>query len=402
MSTIRIAQIVEATAGGVARHVVDLVSRLDPARYTCLLYLSFQRPDSRRELFQPLTERGVLLREIPLARVPNAGAVRQLANWMQRDAVDIAHLHSAKAGYLGRQAAFSLGIPTVYTPHAFPFQRITDWRCPFYRVIERRLARHTDTIICVSSGEADEALQVGLAEEKLVVVPNGIDTREWPVPTPDQRRDARARQGFGASDVVVGTMARLVPQKGLDLLLVAAEELFVDFRSLRIAIWGDGPQRRFLQRLVRQKNLRQVSFCGETREPWQAYAAMDIFCAPSRWEAGPYAVLEAMSCGLPVVASDVAGHADYLDHDVSGLIASAELPGPLAGALRTLLIDPDRRAALSEAARRQVAEEYGVERMVAATATVYRQAIRNGMYHPGQAASGDQDQGDEQSQPRLP
>ena len=379
MSSIRIALIVEATTGGVARHVIDLVTRLDPAQFTCLLYLSFQRPDCWREPFLQLEASGIPLREIPMARVPNAPAVRQIKEWLQRDAVDIAHLHSAKAGYLGREATVDLGIPAIYTPHAFPFQRITDWRHPFYRITERKLARRTEKIICVSEGEADEASMAGLPEDKLVVIPNGIDIAQWPVPTPEQRRQARVRWGLADNDLVIGAMARLVPQKGIDLLLVAAEELFEEFRGARLVIWGDGPDRRMLLRLARRLGVRRVHFPGEAHNPWQAYAAMDIFCAPSRWEAGPYAVLEAMACGLPVIASEVPGHVDYLENDVSGLIVPAELPGPLDGALRTLLIDADRRDALGEAARHRVIHAFTVERMVADTAALYREVAKKGV-----------------------
>jgi glycosyltransferase involved in cell wall biosynthesis len=99
---------------------------------------------------------------------------------------------------------------------------------------------------------------------------------------------------------------------------------------------------------------------------------MDIYCAPSRWEAGPYAVLEAMACGVAIVASDVAGHADYLVAGESGLVVPAELPGPLDGAIRALLYDADERADLGEAARQRVAQEFTLTRMVAATADLYR------------------------------
>src|SRR5262245_22322385 len=127
MPPMRIAHVVEATVGGVARHVIDLVTYLDPAEFSCVLYLSFQRPDSWKDAFLRLRERGVVIREIGMARVPNPSAVGQLARWVRRDAVDLVHLHSAKAGWIGRQAAYEDGVAAVYTPHAFPFQRTTDW-----------------------------------------------------------------------------------------------------------------------------------------------------------------------------------------------------------------------------------------------------------------------------------
>jgi glycosyltransferase involved in cell wall biosynthesis len=373
---IRIAHVVEAAAGGVARHLIDLVTGLDPSEYICSLYLSFERPESWRGPLGALRDAGPVLREIPMARVPNPHAVKTLAGWARRDAVDILHLHSAKAGYLGRLAANSAGIPAVYTPHAFPFQRTTDALRPLYRLVERKLARRTAKIICVSEGEREEALLAGLPEEKLIVIPNGIDLARWAPPSPEERAAARRALGVTGEEIVIGALARLVPQKGIDLLVQAAEDLVQDFPNARILIWGDGPQRNSLVALAQRLRLSRMQFVGETDDPARAYAAMDVFCSPSRWEGCPYAVLEAMACGLPVVASDIAGHADLIVDGESGVLCESELPGPLAGALRITLADEDVRASFGAAARKGV-EAYTIEVMVESTAAVYREVTRD-------------------------
>ena len=100
---------------------------------------------------------------------------------------------------------------------------------------------------------------------------------------------------------------------------------------------------------------------------------MDIYVAPSRWEAGPYAILEAMSCGLPVVASAVAGHTDYVEDNHSGLLVEAETPDPLDGAIRALLIDAERRELLGRVARQRVMQYFTLEAMVQQTAALYRE-----------------------------
>lgn len=374
MSPTRIAHIVEATEGGVARHVLDLVSHLDQEEFPCSLYLSLERTGSPRHAFRTLAqERGIRLRELSLVRAPNGAAVQQLSHWLRRDGISIAHMHSAKAGYLGRQAALRESIPAIYTPHAFPFQRTTDWRCPLYRMIERRLAQQTARMLCVSEGEYAAAVRAGLPEEKLVVIPNGIDTDSWTPTTALQRERSRAALRLRPEDLVIGAIARLTPQKGLDLLVTAAESLLPDFPRATLLIWGDGPQRPALMRLIRRLHIARVQLLGATDAPRAAFAAMDIFCAPSRWEAGPYAVLEAMASGLPTVASAVPGHVDYLEQEVSGLLVPPDLPGPLDGALRILLTDQDRRSVMGEAARARVETHFTLQRMVEATATLYRQ-----------------------------
>jgi len=369
---IHIAHVVEAAGGGVARHVIDLVAHLDRAEFTCSLYLSLERPDSWRAPFRALGEAGHMLREISMVRIPDPRAVKTIAEWARRDKIDILHLHSAKAGYLGRLAAQSAGIPAVYTPHAFPFLRTTDPLRPLYRLIERRLAARTAKIVCVSPGEREEALLAGLPEDKLAVIPNGIDTARWAPASSAERAAARRALGIIDKEIVVGALARLAQQKGIDLLVQAAEDVLPDFPQARILVWGDGPRREALIGLARRLNLPRVQFVGETRDPARAYAAMDVFCNPARWEGCPYAVLEAMGRGLPVVAADIAGHAHLIADGESGVLCESDLPGPLAGALRIVLADQDVRDAFGAAARVQV-EQYTIQRMVEGTAAVYRE-----------------------------
>ena len=356
---------------------MDLTAHLDRDAFTSVLYLSFERPESWTDWLRSFAkEQGFLLREIPLARVFDRRVIPRLREWMAQDGIDLLHLHSAKAGYLGRLAARGTDLPVIYTPHAFPFQRTTDWCRALYRRIERKLAAETARIICVSMGEAEEALEAGLPEEQLVVIPNGLDIDAWPLPTPEQRAESRETMGIAPTDLVIGGLARVTTQKGFDLLLEAADEVLTDFPTARVIIWGDGPRRRSLRRLAKRLCLPRVEFLRGTDDPWHIYAAMDIYCAPSRWEAGPYGVLEAMACGLPVVASDVAGHVDYLVDEVTGKLFASDLPGPLAGALHAVLADQDVRDAFGAAGRRHVEANFPLARMVAATAKLYREVYR--------------------------
>ncbi len=376
MAPIRIAQVVEATTGGVARHLMDLVTHLDPARFTPVLYLSLERPESWRAPLLALRERGLAVREIGMAHLPNPRAVNVLAGWARRDAIDLLHLHSAKAGYLGRQAARQAGLPAIYTPHAFPFQRTTDWLRPIYLYLERTLAPQAAKIICVSEGERREGVRAGLPAERMTVIPNGLDAARWRPPTPPERRAARRALGLRDGEVIIGALGRHVAQKGLDLLLLAAEDVLPDFPQARLIIWGDGPRRRELQRLARTLELPNVWFVGATDDAAAAYAAMDLYCAPSRWEAGPYAILEAMACGLPVLASRIAGHVDVIEDGRSGVLCDVDPPGALAGALRRLLADEDVRAPLAAAARPRIVQGFPLARMIAQTEAVYGEVAR--------------------------
>jgi glycosyltransferase involved in cell wall biosynthesis len=378
MPPLRVAHVVEATEGGVARHVLDLVTGLDPAVCACVVYASLGRSPLWAERFLALRERGITVREIPMARLPNPTAVNQIGAWAVRDGAEILHLHSAKAGYLGRLAARDLDTPVIYTPHAFPFQRATDWLRPVYRLVERRLAAATTVIVCVSDGEREEALAAGLPEEKLVVIPNGLDLARWPLPTRAEWQAARAALRLEADDLVVGFLARLVPQKGADVLVPACEEVLTEFPQAQVCIWGDGPQRSELIHTARALGLRRVRFLGETPDPRSAFLAMDVFVAPSRWEAGPYAVLEAMACALPVVATDVPGHTDAVIHDGTGILIPPDLPGPLSGGIHSLLHDEDERLTYGHNGRARLERHFTLDAMLRSTEALYRKVATVG------------------------
>lgn len=375
MSIIRLAQIVEATTGGVARHVIDLVNHLNPAEFHCTLYLSLQREDSWRDEFARLAELGFTVREVPMATVPDEQAVVKLREFLQQDGIQLAHLHSAKAGYHGRLACRELSIPAIYTPHAFPFQRTADWRRPLYRYIEKKLLADTARIICVSPGEQALALQAGFPAEKLQLINNGLDLSKWPAITAAARQQARQKFNIAEYETVIGVLARLEPQKGIDLLLKTLPLMLNDFPAARVLIWGEGSQRARLLKMARSSRSGGITLLGATTAAQECYHAMDIYCAPSRWEAGPYAIMEAMACALPIVASQVAGHVDFLEHNHSALLVPPGDTRQLANALRTLLLDPQRRKQLGKAAREQIEQQGGLSLMVNKTAELYRQVM---------------------------
>ena len=369
MTAVRIAQVVEATTGGVARQVLDLVNGLRHSEFEQILYLSLQRPESWKSSFTALRERGFTVRELDMTRTPNGSASRQLDAWAAQDGVDLLHLHSAKAGYLGR--AIAMPCPVIYTPHAFPFQRIGDWRVPFYRMSEVWQAKRAEVIVCVSEGEREEANRVHIPWEKLKVINNGIDTEYWRPPDADELAQARRTAGLTADDVAIGFMGRLVPQKGVDLLLEAMEECTGDFPQARLCIWGDGPLRRPLLRMARRLGVKHALFYGEPEDVRMAYWSMDLCVLPSRWEAGPYTVLEAMATGLPLVVSDVPGNRDYMIHGTTGSVVETDMLGLFDTTLRRYLNDPELRHRQGTAARQHVQNHYTRSEMLLEYAGLY-------------------------------
>ena len=157
---------------------------------------------------------------------------------------------------------------------------------------------------------------------------------------------ARDRQGFV-------TVARLVPQKGIDVLIHALAQTVGEARDWTLTLVGDGPEREALERQVQQAGLQeQVQFLGFRSDPQTFLLQAGVFVLPSRFEGMPNALLEAMAAGLAVVVTDASpGPLEVVVHGVSGLVVPSDDPSALADALDRLAADPLLRERLGGAAR---------------------------------------------------
>ncbi len=371
---IRIGYVVEATGAGVGRHVLDLVRHLDRTRFAPVVYASLDRPDARVEEYASLPAAGVPLRVLRMRRRPSPAdlpAALRVARLCREDGIDLLHGHSSKGGLVARLAGARLGIPVVYTANGFSFQMHTPMR-PVYALAERLLAGLTDRIVCVSEGEREAARARGLPENRLVVIPNGVDAADWPLPSGEERAAARRRFAIGESEVLIGSVGRLTPAKGYECLIEAMRRLADRAPSARLVIWGDGELRDRLARLAGAAGAAgRARLGGYVDDLRAAYAAMDVFVLPSLWEGAPYVLMEAMLCGLPAVVSNVPGNRDIVVNGLHGLVVPPSDPQALAEALAALVADPRRREEMGRRARQHVLVQFSIERMMTLTQELY-------------------------------
>jgi glycosyltransferase involved in cell wall biosynthesis len=365
---VRVLEVCQPTVEGVAVHVEFLASTL-PGRGVEVTVACPPGP-----LADHVRARGVPWIPVPMHREvrprEDLEAIRRLVR-MIRDArragagFDLVHAHSAKAGAVARIAALVARVPAVYTPHAWSFLAARGrLERTVYRQVERLLTFACRRIICVSSAERELGRLVG-AEHKCTVVPNGVEAPEVPIGGSGQ--DGR---------VVVGTVGRLAPQKGIDLLLQAAELVRRERPGTSFRIAGDGPLAEEIHEEARRRGLGDdVRFDGLVDGPWGVLAELDVFVLPSRWEGMPFSLLEAMSCGLPVVSFDVGGVTDLiLDETHGAVVAPGDVRG-FADAILRYVDSPDMRRRVGAAARSRVLEEFTLEHMIERTHEVYREAL---------------------------
>jgi glycosyltransferase involved in cell wall biosynthesis len=358
----RILMATQPSDGGVFDHVARLSAGLAERGQEVLVCgpVDHRRGDLAAEVV-PLD----LVRSVaPLA---DARAVAGMARIVRQVRPDLIHAHSSKAGAAARLAHVAYPrTPVVYTPHGYAFAGYfeSERERRVYRLAERALGPLASVVLCVCEAERQLACSVG-SPRRTRVVHNGV----VPVRVDGLHPLVGELSGDGP---VIATVTLLRPGKGVETLIDAMPAVLERHPQARLVIAGDGPDRTALEaRLARRGVEGAVHMIGETAGPGPVLGGADVFVSPSWAESFPYSVLEAMSLGLPIVATGVGGTREAVEEGVTGRLVPPREPAPLAAALVELLADGDRAASLGEAAARRVKERFTLDRMIEETLAVY-------------------------------
>lgn len=244
----------------------------------------------------------------------------------------------------------------------------------------RRYGRRADLATVVHEGLRRYMVgELGVPPSRVRTIPNGVDTARFRPAAVDA--GVRAELGAGPDDLLLGTVARLHPDKDHATLLHAFARLRADAPSLpvRLALVGDGPERAPLERLARELEITErVCFAGDREDVARIVPQLDAFVLSSCTEGVPLVLIEAMASGVPCVSTAVGGIADLLA-DGAGETVPPREPHALARALAALASDPARRAETGARARRTAVERHDFARVV----DDYRQALRGDAVAPG-------------------
>lgn len=362
--------------GGVETHLLSLLRHGNQSRYRWLIIA----PTS--PTFRALAEAlGAQVIHWKPAHPLDVVALIRLVRLLRAEPVDLLHIQSARAALFGRMAARLLGLPVIVTVHLPPYYFAHRhgvralFKCWFYHWAERILnVRLTDQLIYVSSRVCQEAFALNLApRERTIVIQNGIDLTAFA--NDGQSSAVREALDTPPEATVLCCVGRLDEQKGVDVLLEALHQMDLD-QQTRVWLVGDGPQREALETRSRQLGLdANVRFLGFRSDVPDFIKASDIFVLPSRYEAMPMTILEAMAAGLPCVVTDVGDNAELVENGVTGRVIPPEAPGALADALKELTFDRTLRRAMGSAAR-QKAQRYDVRQMVARTLDIYERVLK--------------------------
>lgn len=373
-----VVHVTQALKTGLRRYIVDLVTGLDARGLRqALVYSPHVADPATPDAVAALRALGVATFELPMARSvePLRDALSAARLWalLRRMAPAVLHLHSSKAGGVGRLAASALGgaLGVVYTPHASAANLGRR-----YVAIERALGSlRTDRLVAVSASEHAElaALRV-VRPAKLVRVDTGI-------PTDEIVRAAREPRppGLPPRGALVVAAGRMATQKNPLLLVRVSARLARAHPALHFVWAGDGELQGEVERDIAAAGLQdRWTLTGPLANPYPLLAAASVVALPSLYEGLPLVLLEAMALGRPVVATDVTGSRDAVISGVTGeLVAPADEAG-FAAAIARVTSDPALAARYGAAAARRAGTHFTRERMAAEMLEVYRGVRRDG------------------------
>lgn len=355
--------------GGMERVLADIVCGLDPERFEphvlALEYLGRFAEGLDRvaalHLAPPMT-RWSLLRPASLTR------------WFRALAPEVVHTHSGvwfKASLAAHLARVPLVIHTEHGRH-FP----DPWSA---RALDRLASRRTDWVVAVSESVATHLGRFVVADQsRVLVIRNGIATAEFA--NAGDRRRLRGELGVEDSDLILGSIGRLEPVKGYDVMLEAFAQVHRRWPGpgrLVLTVAGDGSERAALEAQAARLGISDsVRLLGWRDDVHDLHAAFDLFTLASRSEGTSISLLEAMSAGLCPVVTDVGGNREVLGSELGELLPPSEDPVALAVAWERVLAEPARREALAQVAQTRARERYDVSQMVASYERLYQGARR--------------------------
>ncbi len=376
----KLLQLIEATSGGVGRHVIDLTEGLLARGHEVHLAYSDLRAD---HIFTDDVRRlgahaDIHLLPVTMRRAPGPSdilAIWKLRQHLRREGpFDLVHCHSTKAGIVGRLGVIGSSAKCIYTPHMFfTMDRSNSSlaRCAVAG-LEAALSRFGDGVVVISREEYAHALALGISASQLCLIPNGVVLDPRGSSTAD-RVPVRRELNVDADEILVGFVGRLVPAKSPQTMLDA----FAAFRRgspvrAKLVMVGDGPLAGELRRQAAILGVEPHVVWLGPRDARPLMNAFDVFCLTSNSEGTPLVALEAMAQGLPIVATEVGQISEIVQPGVNGFIAPVGGVAEIAAALDALSRDAELRDRMGRASR-TLSRNFSIDRMIDQTVAFYRQ-----------------------------
>lgn len=355
------ARVIVGLGGGPDKTILNSPRFLQGGRYRMICaYLRSPNDPGFARVRERALSWGAPLIEVDDHGAADIGVVRRMLAVCRRERVAIWHGHDYKTNLLGLLLRPFWPMRLVTTVHGWGHQTR---RTSLYYAVDRLCLPRYERVLCVSDDLLARCRALDIADDRCLPLENGVDTSQFS--RSRDRAHAKMMLGWPSDRLVIGAVGRLSSEKGFDLLVRAVDRLIASGHDVSLAIVGEGHERPRLEALIgtlgRGERVRLLGYQDNTVP---LYEAFDVYALSSHREGLPNVVLEAMSMGLPVVATRIAGVPNLVRDGREGLLVEPGAIDDLTRALGSLMDDPALREGLGQAGRARVEADYSfAERM---------------------------------------
>jgi len=369
--------------GGAERVSLNFLKHVDRNKFQIYPILFFRPWEADSIFLKELKKENYVVYKIPVSmraslnerdRLWLVRCFKMLFLILLKERFNLIHTNGYFADIITIPVAKVLRIPVISTCHGF----IEDgWKLKRSNRIDRMMLRFSDRVIAVSQGIKHELLKSGLRESRIDVVLNAVQTDTDQGILMQDRYTKRRALDIGERDFVLGYVGRLSREKGIRYLLDAAGILFQRDIPVRVLIIGDGPAKKDFELIARQKGWEdKVFFAGFQTDVKEWIPAMDVFVLPSLTEGTPMALLEAMACRIPIVASSVGGVPQIVDSGKDGILVAPGNPEELAAGVMNLYNNHSLRESFVEAAYQKARSTFDIKNWTETIESQYTEITR--------------------------
>lgn len=356
----------DPSLAGAPRHLLAIVENLSLENFTINVICP---PGPLAGEIKKL-RRHVELDIIPMKSRLDFKAISEIKKEIKHLKPDIIHIHGTRAGLLGRVAAIGSNIPVIYTEHLWTKQfRLQNRFLNFVHYFTNWfLDMFTTLNIAVSQAVKDFLVSSHISYiDKVKVIYNGIE-----------KSKLRASIFTSDKEFLLATVGTLNPQKGVQFLIRALPKIVKEYPGLRLEIIGDGGYKRKLQDEVKHLKLKNyVKFTGFVPDVSKYLTSFDLYIQPSLSESFGLAILQAMSVGLPVIATNTGGIPEVVTEGKSGLLVEPMDSKALAEAILELLRHPQKAKKMGEMAHKEAQLKFNLDDMIKELEKTYESVAKN-------------------------
>ncbi|RMF97449.1 MAG: glycosyltransferase [Candidatus Schekmanbacteria bacterium] len=353
--------------GGVERRLVSILPRLQENFNISVVCIR-----EKGELADELEKRGIPVYLVPFKGRIHPQSLFSLSQLLKKMKAQIVHTHMYRPNVSGTLSAKIAKIPVIISN----VHNVSQWDTRRQIIMDRFVNRFRDCVIAVSNEvKRDFMEKTGIKEDKCCVIYNGVDTEVF---TPaDRSKEFLEEFGIGEDEKIIVNSARLMPQKDHKTFLYAAKEVIKNFAGkVRFCIVGRGKCREEIKRLAYNLGIDdKVIMTGKRDDMAKIFQSSHISVLSSLKEGFSNVVLESMSCGIPVVATDVGGNKEAIVDGETGFLVKVEDYIDMANKIIMLLENESLRREFGKKARKRVLENFSIEKMIEKTEDLYSKLL---------------------------